>query len=84
MSTNLLDNFGNGGIFMFSYQKLRKLIDSRGISFRTLRTECGITSNVATDLNNDRPVTIDKLAIICRYLNVPIEEVVEITLESDD
>lgn len=63
---------------MFTYQKLRDLLDSRGISFRQLRRECGITSNCATDLNNDHPVSIEKLALICRYLDVPIEEVVEI------
>lgn len=63
---------------MISYLKLRTLMDSRGISFRTLRAECGITSNCATDLNNDRPVSIEKLAIVCIYLDVPIEEVVEI------
>ena len=63
---------------MISYQRLRSLLDSRGISFRTLRAECGITSNCATDLNNDRPVSIERLAVICVYLDVSIEEVVEI------
>lgn len=63
---------------MISYQKLRNLLAARGISFRQLRAEVGITSNCATDLNNDRPVSIERLAVICVYLNVSIEEVVEI------
>jgi len=66
---------------MISYQRMRSLLESRGISFRTLRSEVGITSNVATNLNNDRPVSIERLAEICLYLDVPIEAVVEVLPE---
>ena len=63
---------------MFTYNKLRSLLESRGISFRQLRSELGITPQVAGHLNNDRPVSIERLALICQYLDVPIEAVVEV------
>ncbi|SER88352.1 helix-turn-helix transcriptional regulator [Psychrobacillus sp. OK032] len=69
---------------MVSYEKLRSLLESRGISFRTLRKEVGITSNVAANLNNDRPVSIERLAEICLYLDVPIEAVVEVLPKESD
>lgn len=68
---------------MFSYQGLRNILRERGISLRQLSRDTGITSNCASDLNNDRSVGIDKIAIVCRYLKVPISQVVEITLEED-
>ncbi|MBO0602743.1 helix-turn-helix transcriptional regulator [Sporosarcina sp. E16_3] len=63
---------------MFTYAKLRSILDRRGISLRQLARDTGITSNCTGDLNNDRPVGIDKLAIVCQYLNVSIEEIVEV------
>lgn len=63
---------------MFTYSKLRILLNKRGISFRQLSRDTGIISNVTGHLNNDRPVSMDKLAIICRYLEVPIEDIVEV------
>lgn len=64
---------------MFNYSKLRFLLNKRGISFRQLSRDTGIISNITGHLNNDRPVSMDKLAIICRYLEVPIEDIVEVT-----
>lgn len=55
-------------------------MEIRGISFRRLRNDLGITPQLAGNLKNDRPVTIDKLALICRYLDVPLEDVVEINV----
>lgn len=63
---------------MFTYAKLRAILDNRGISFRQLSRDTGIISNITGHLNNDRPVAMDKLAVICRYLDVPIEAIVEV------
>lgn len=64
---------------MYNYQPLRDLLNSRNQTVKWLMREVGFTSNVAVALNNDRAVTIENLAAICRYLGVPIELVVRIT-----
>lgn len=69
---------------MFTYAKLRSLLDRRGISMRQLSRDTGIISNVTGHLNNDRPVSMDKLAIVCRYLNVRIEDIVEVIPADND
>lgn len=66
---------------MYNYQPLRDYLDARGLTVKSLMREVGFTTNVAVALNNDKPVTIDMLANICRHLNVPIEQVVNITLD---
>lgn len=65
---------------MFTYAKLRAILDRRGISMRQLSRDTGIISNITGHLLNDRPVSMDKLAIICRYLGVRIEDIVEVFL----
>lgn len=69
---------------MFTYAKLRTLLDHRGISMRQLSRDTGIISNITGHLLNDRPVSMDKLAIVCRYLNVRIEDIVEVFLVNPD
>lgn len=63
---------------MISFEPLRKLLSKRGISFRQLTRDCGISSNAAVALNNDRSVRLDVIVVICGYLDVPIEDVVVI------
>lgn len=64
---------------MYNYQPLRSYLKDHGTSVKALMREVGFSTNVAVALNNDKPVTIDNLAAICRHLNVPIEQVVYIT-----
>lgn len=69
---------------MFTYHKLRVLLRERNISFRKLRADLHITPQLAGHLRNDRPVTIDKLAMVCRYLNVDLSDIVEINVKLAD
>ena len=69
---------------MFTYRKLRAIMEKRGLSFRRLRNDLGITPQLAGHLKNDRPVTIDKLALVCKYLDVSLDEVVEINVDTRD
>lgn len=66
---------------MFTYRKLRDIMTERGLSFRRLRSDLRITPQVAGHLKNDRPVTIDKLALVCEYLGVSISDVVEVNVD---
>jgi len=64
---------------MFTFEPLRQYLDARGRSIKWLMREVGFSTNVAVALNNDQPVKLEIIADICRYLNVPIEQVVKIT-----
>jgi len=66
---------------MYNYRPLRNYLDTHGSSVKALMREVGFSTNVAVALNNDKPVTIEVLANICRHLNVPIEQVVNIVLD---
>lgn len=69
---------------MFTYRKLRDILAERGLSYRRLRRDLKITPQVAGHLKNDRPVTIDKLALVCEYLGVSISDVVEVNVDLGD
>lgn len=66
---------------MYNYRPLREYLPKHGLTVKALMREVGFSTNVAVALNNDKPVTIDILADICRHLNVPIEQVVNIELD---
>jgi len=62
---------------MITYEPLRELMKNRGLSFRDLRRDCGITSNVAKALNNDLPVRTDVLEALCKFFDVPIDSIIQ-------
>lgn len=63
---------------MFTYENLRRILNDRDISMRQLSQGAGISSNCTVSLNNDRPVSIDRLAIVCNYLDIRIEDAVTV------
>lgn len=66
---------------MFSFEPLRTYLESNGQSVKWLMREVGFSTNVAVALNNDQPVKLEIIADICRYLELPIEKVVIITID---
>lgn len=72
-----------GGDFMFTYENLRRILRDRGISMRQLSQGAGISTNCTVSLNNDRSVSIDRLALVCIYLDIRIEDAVTL-LPSDN
>lgn len=64
---------------MFSFEPLRTYLESNGQSVKWLMREVGFSTNVAVALNNDQPVKLEIIADICRYLGLPIEQVVTIS-----
>ena len=64
---------------MFSFEPLRTYLENEGRSVKWLMREVGFSTNVAVALNNDQPVKLEIIADICRYLDLPIEQVVIIT-----
>lgn len=67
---------------MISYRKLRILLIDRGLRITNVCKKCGLSTSIATKLNNDESVTIDTLAKICLYLDVPIQDIIEIKKDS--
>lgn len=67
--------------FKISYQPLRVELVKRDLNINTLETRRGgiLNEAVVSKLRNDRPVSIESLAKICVYLDLPIERVVKIS-----
>lgn len=69
-----------------SYQRLKNLIEPKGISLKTLFERGVITHHAYSSISKGKPVSLEHVDSICQYLEVPIEQVVEILPDkhSDD
>ena len=65
-------------MFPVSYEKMYKLLDRKGLSFNKLRELKVITDMASRNFREGKDVHIGHVANICRYLDVPIEDVVEV------
>lgn len=67
---------------MISYTPLMITLAKKGIKINQLEKRQGgvIHEKTVSKLKNNLSVNIDTIAIICAYLDVPIEEVVEVVL----
>ena len=63
---------------MHTFEPLRKILTERSISLRQLARDCQLSSNSTVALNNDHSVRLEVIIAICVYLDVSIEEVIEI------
>jgi len=63
---------------LITFKPLRNELKLRGLSPNKLYTEGVITTNIATAINKDRPISFDNLEKICRYLGIPIEKAIKI------
>lgn len=61
-----------------TYKSLRKVLVDRNMNMTDLRKAIGFSTGAGSSLNNDRPVSLDTIAKICQFLDVPIEQVVEV------
>lgn len=63
---------------MISFEPLRNELKSRKLSPNRLYVDGVITTNVATAINNDIPISFDNLEKICRYLDISVESAIKI------
>lgn len=63
---------------IISYQKLTRLMETKGDSFNSLYMKGVLTNYASRKLRNNEYVDILYLAKICVYYNVPIEDIVEV------
>jgi len=66
---------------MISYEKLYRLLDKKGESLTGLFKKGVIRDYPSRMIRSGDYVSIKYIASICRYLNVPIEDVVEVIQE---
>jgi len=63
---------------MISFEPLRKHLDSKGLSPNSLYEKGVISTNIATSINQDRPISFANLEIICNHLGLKVEEAIVI------
>lgn len=63
---------------MITFEPLREVLKERGLSPNKLYREGVITTNVATAINNDIPISFGNLEKICKYLDIPVERAIKI------
>lgn len=62
-----------------SYKKLLDYLDKNGLSVNRLYEKGVISDHAAQAIRKGRPVSLKHICSICKYLDLPIEEVVSIT-----
>ena len=66
-----------------SYKRLWKKLIDKDINKTELCQETGISAATMAKMSKDEPVTLTTIEKICDFLNCNVEEVVEITHESE-
>lgn len=67
-----------------SYDKLRNLIEPKGMSLKHLYNEGVISHHAYRMILKNDYVSLEHIDSICQYLNVPIEKIVEINPDKLD
>ncbi len=63
---------------MISYSPLFKTMNEKNIRLTDIEKSIGISSKVTAKFRKNENVSLETLSKICVYLDVPIEEVVEV------
>jgi len=66
---------------VISFEPLRNYLDLKGLSPNALYEKGLITTNIATSINNDKPISFGNLEKICNYLDLRVEEAIVIVKE---
>lgn len=64
-----------------NYSRLFDLMNTKGLSANALYLKGIITEHTAQQLRKNNPISLKHIDSICQFLRVPIEQVVEITLD---
>ena len=66
---------------MYNYDPLWKTLDEKDISTYRLLKDFGLSKGTLDSLKKNKNVTMNTIDWLCQVLQVPIEAVVEITLD---
>lgn len=70
-------------ILLFSYDKFRKKLERNGLTLNQLKNDGILTDHAYNAMLRGESVGVDKIAKICRHLNLPIQDVVEINYSNE-
>jgi len=68
---------------MISYAPMFKTLDEKGISLFDLAKDCRFNSRTRAKFRKNQTVSLETITKICEYLDVPIEDVVEVVRNSN-
>lgn len=63
---------------MVSYEPLFKTLDRLNITLFKMEKDIGLSSSITAKFRKNENVSLETIVKICIYLDVPIEDVVEI------
>lgn len=69
---------------MISYNNLIKYLERKGLTVNSLKKEGVISDHSYRKIIEGEPVNLIHIDSICRYLDLPIEDVVEIVAQESD
>lgn len=67
----------------YNYNKLWKLLIDKKMSRMTMRKQAGISTNILAKMGKDEPISMESLAKICTTLNCGLDDIVEITTNTE-
>lgn len=68
---------------MISYKPMFETLKEKRIALIDVEKGIGISSKVTAKFRKDEHVSLETIARICEFLNVPIEKVVEVKLRNN-
>lgn len=66
----------------YNYNKLWKLLIDKKMSRTAMRKQAGISTNILAKMGKDEPISLESLAKICTTLNCGLDDIVEITTDT--
>lgn len=71
---------------MISYKPLRLTLVHKGLTMTDLDAVKGgpLNTRTVSKLRNDKTMNLESIVKICKFLDVPIEQVVEVRLTDED
>jgi DNA-binding Xre family transcriptional regulator len=68
---------------VFSYEPLFKTLERKNLQLIDVEKGCGFSSKTTSKFRKNKVVNIDTLARVCRFLKVPIQDVVYVATEDE-
>ena len=68
---------------IYSYNRLWKLLIDKHMTKTDMRKVAGISTNILAKMGKNEPVAMDSLAKICVALNCTLNDIVEISGDSE-
>ena len=68
---------------VYSYNRLWKLLIDKGMTKTEMRLNAGISTNVLASMGKGEPVSMESLAKITTALQCGLDDIVEITVNSE-